>query len=469
MLNKRYKHFRPVKRPTEHYKHYEKLMDREDREMLKIMNTNLDTLLIFAALFSAVNSAFIALSVVLLQQTPGDTSNQLLCILVKTINNATQFPNGVCDDWGAPAGATRVNCLFCASLAGSVVVSLCSIPMVAWITLAVAAVGFILYMAAVIFAIRDPNCPYQTPVSTILIPWLLDLIAFVWKRLLHPIFKYLSRLVESDFSAWDMPPIEPEKDETEKHDSYEVSTADIQIVSWILSTSMEEDPLRSAAASLPLVIVPTISTARYVDPSAISHLLFLLRDAIESITPSALLGNLPDNVDAVIYSRALFHLFLSSYIDWDRTKGSYPPMWWASYLEVLGPAITRTPVKLLKNHDRVVRLIKDGGQGLDFFKDPPNDLESLPLYVAGLTIARVVCQRRGDNRFHLGDFWTSVARPFEHRHSKDLTISLHTTSTTPQYAKEQVPWSAVNVVAWALASLMDASPDAPPPIKDPND
>ncbi|KAG8896593.1 hypothetical protein FRB99_008804, partial [Tulasnella sp. 403] len=133
-ISTRYKHFRPVKRPTEYYVHYEKLMDDQDKEMLKIMNSNLDILLIFAALFSSVNSGFIALSVALFNPSPSETTNTLLRYLVTRTDNLTLTDDRLYPPPSPPpAGTTRVNCLFCASLAISLVVSLGSIIGKQWL------------------------------------------------------------------------------------------------------------------------------------------------------------------------------------------------------------------------------------------------------------------------------------------------------------------------------------------------
>ncbi|KAG8890099.1 hypothetical protein FRB99_003926 [Tulasnella sp. 403] len=132
MPAKAYKYCRPPRRPTDHCTHYEKLMNEQDKEMLKIMNDNLDNLLIFAALFSGVNGAFIAITLNLIIPSSVDTTNALLHFLIQRIDNTTSIPSEIYPPPSFP-GTTRINCYFCASLAFSLVVALGAIIGKQWL------------------------------------------------------------------------------------------------------------------------------------------------------------------------------------------------------------------------------------------------------------------------------------------------------------------------------------------------
>ncbi|KAG8899870.1 hypothetical protein FRB99_006402 [Tulasnella sp. 403] len=554
--NPKYTYFRPVKRPTDYYKHYDELMDEQDKEMLKSMNSNLDILLTFAGLFSGVNSGFIALSLALFNPSPSDTTNALLRLLVTHADNSTLTSAELSPSPSPPpAGTTRVNCFFSASLVISLVVSLGSIigkqwliyydrssdvdpfqdwktwrplgnehrgrvryrklnglkewrlraileawlpmllqlsvliffaglidflhlikPIVAWITLAIVALGVAAYVYTVQAAIRDPDCPFQTPVSTIFLPWVWN-----WNWRWSSVAKFLGRAVRGvgrlfewvvrcllKIFKWAMNRLaellEPlccsclslcsRKERThdsaqpqdDSEDPHTVSPVDIQVTAWMLSTAMKSEVLRAAAGSLPLVHVPGELTSVYVDQSAISHLLFLFRDSAELLTEHELDQSSKDIPDAIIYSRAALHLFLSSFIQSRVMSFKHESIaWWGKYLEILGSAISRKPAGLLRMHERLVRLIKDGNQGRNIFNEPPRDPQSIPLYMAGLTTAWLSCafvHRRRD-LFQAGDFWKSIRGCLERAlsPSKDDSNSI------------TIPWNAINLAAWALSEV----------------
>ncbi|KIJ37826.1 hypothetical protein M422DRAFT_161965, partial [Sphaerobolus stellatus SS14] len=77
---------------TRVWRSYEGVAKEHDEEFLEKHNTSLDSLLIFASLFSAVSSAFIVQAQSSLSPDPSDTTNELLMIVAHIIN-ATIFPN----------------------------------------------------------------------------------------------------------------------------------------------------------------------------------------------------------------------------------------------------------------------------------------------------------------------------------------------------------------------------------------
>ncbi|KIJ29281.1 hypothetical protein M422DRAFT_118535, partial [Sphaerobolus stellatus SS14] len=68
------------------WKTYERVGKQRDDEFLERHNNNLDVLLLFAGLFSAVSSSFIVDMTSDLQPDPSDTTNALLKMLVLRAN-----------------------------------------------------------------------------------------------------------------------------------------------------------------------------------------------------------------------------------------------------------------------------------------------------------------------------------------------------------------------------------------------
>ncbi|KAG8869849.1 hypothetical protein FRB97_000691, partial [Tulasnella sp. 331] len=95
---------------------YDALADKFDKEMLHRLNTDLDVLLIFAALFSAVNTAFIVPAMSALSPNSTDRTNYLLQHLI--LNGITPFvtPSDLIMPFSAGRRSIRQNCIFFASL-----------------------------------------------------------------------------------------------------------------------------------------------------------------------------------------------------------------------------------------------------------------------------------------------------------------------------------------------------------------
>ncbi|KAG8995468.1 hypothetical protein FRB94_009159 [Tulasnella sp. JGI-2019a] len=72
---------------------YNKLADEFDQAMLDRLNRNLDVLLIFAGLFSGVNTAFIVLTLGGLSASTSNRTDALLTLLVLHVQNATLTTN----------------------------------------------------------------------------------------------------------------------------------------------------------------------------------------------------------------------------------------------------------------------------------------------------------------------------------------------------------------------------------------
>ncbi|KAG8921932.1 hypothetical protein FRC02_012266 [Tulasnella sp. 418] len=96
---------------------YNKEADKEDNELIKSFAGDLDTLLIFAGLFSATNTAFIVESYKDLKQDPSELTNNLLRNMMRTIHQSSFTEADLLLDYGGPpTRAIVVNLFFFASL-----------------------------------------------------------------------------------------------------------------------------------------------------------------------------------------------------------------------------------------------------------------------------------------------------------------------------------------------------------------
>ncbi|KAG8879587.1 hypothetical protein FRB97_001603 [Tulasnella sp. 331] len=99
---------------------YDMAADVYDKAQLHRQNDNLDVLLIFAGLFSAVNTAFIVLTIVNLSAPPSYKMEQLLTFLVNRTDPTTLSAEDFNPSFVPHTAAIRQNCLFFASLCSSI-------------------------------------------------------------------------------------------------------------------------------------------------------------------------------------------------------------------------------------------------------------------------------------------------------------------------------------------------------------
>ncbi|KAG9010741.1 hypothetical protein FRB94_010019 [Tulasnella sp. JGI-2019a] len=95
---------------------YDTFADKFDGDMMARLNTNLDVLLIFAGLFSAVNTAFIVVALTALTANPVEETNVLIRLLVLNAGNYTLTENDLSPPFTPGPAAVRQNCTFLASL-----------------------------------------------------------------------------------------------------------------------------------------------------------------------------------------------------------------------------------------------------------------------------------------------------------------------------------------------------------------
>lgn len=103
-----------------------------DNELVKDWTSSLNSLLVFAAIFSAILTAFIIESKKLLER---DQTEAMVDILVHYVNsraNGTLRPYEE-DDFSPPSSAVLVNCLLFGSLSASLVAALASVVALQWV------------------------------------------------------------------------------------------------------------------------------------------------------------------------------------------------------------------------------------------------------------------------------------------------------------------------------------------------
>ncbi|KAG8882158.1 hypothetical protein FRB98_003905 [Tulasnella sp. 332] len=163
---------------------YDKLANKFDQDMMARLNNNLDVLLIFAALFSAVNTAFIVGALSMLSTNPVSQSDTLLQLIVLNLQSYERTgQTGRLDE----QGMARTAKFICAETWGlqMVVEALPTLPLispalfitaltdylfsinrsVALAVLAFTIAGTAFYVFTVVAAAASITCPFQTAIS----------------------------------------------------------------------------------------------------------------------------------------------------------------------------------------------------------------------------------------------------------------------------------------------------------------
>ncbi|KAG8901024.1 hypothetical protein FRC00_009607 [Tulasnella sp. 408] len=97
------------------------------------LNGNLDVLLIFAALFSAINTAFISMTMPDLSPNPSDETNTLLRLLVMKADNSTLATADLSPPFSPDSTSIIVNCLLYASLSCSLIAAVGAMMAKEWL------------------------------------------------------------------------------------------------------------------------------------------------------------------------------------------------------------------------------------------------------------------------------------------------------------------------------------------------
>ncbi|KAG8916448.1 hypothetical protein FRC01_003148 [Tulasnella sp. 417] len=123
----------PLAQTGEFWKRYDRLADVHDMKLTSNLNGNLDVLLIFAALFSAVNTAFISITMPDLSPSPSDETNALLRLLVLRVDNTTLTPTDLSSPFSPNSASVIVNCLLYASLSCSLLAAVGAMMAKEWL------------------------------------------------------------------------------------------------------------------------------------------------------------------------------------------------------------------------------------------------------------------------------------------------------------------------------------------------
>ncbi|KAG9035803.1 hypothetical protein FS837_001812 [Tulasnella sp. UAMH 9824] len=122
-----------TEKTTEFWKRYDRPADTHDGKMTEDLSENLDVLLIFAALFSAINTAFISLTMPGLSSDPLTENNALLRLLVMKADNSTLIPDDLSPPFTPSPNSVIVNCLLYASLSCSLLAAVAAMMGKEWL------------------------------------------------------------------------------------------------------------------------------------------------------------------------------------------------------------------------------------------------------------------------------------------------------------------------------------------------
>ncbi|KIO33008.1 hypothetical protein M407DRAFT_65998, partial [Tulasnella calospora MUT 4182] len=115
------------------WKRYDTVADSHDRKLSKHLNDNLDVLLIFAGLFSAINTAFISFTMPALSPNPSDETNALLRLLISGADNKTLATFDHSEPFTPPFLSIGMNCLLYASLGCSLAAAMGAMMCKEWL------------------------------------------------------------------------------------------------------------------------------------------------------------------------------------------------------------------------------------------------------------------------------------------------------------------------------------------------
>ncbi|KAG8873439.1 hypothetical protein FRB98_009015, partial [Tulasnella sp. 332] len=122
---------------TGFWSEYDKLADAFDKDMIDALNDNLDSLLIFAGLFSGVNSSALFYSLSNLSANPVNTTNALLVIVIQQLANgnaSASNANALVNEAYTPQGSTvQNNAFFAASLVMSLLAAFGAVLAKQWL------------------------------------------------------------------------------------------------------------------------------------------------------------------------------------------------------------------------------------------------------------------------------------------------------------------------------------------------
>ncbi|KAG8916898.1 hypothetical protein FRC01_002800, partial [Tulasnella sp. 417] len=123
----------PLAQISEFWRRYDRLADIHDKKLTSNLNGNLDVLLIFAALFSAINTTFISITMPDLSPSASDETNTLLRLLVMKADNNTLTPTDLAPTFYVSSNSIIVNGLLYASLSCSLLAAVGAMMAKEWL------------------------------------------------------------------------------------------------------------------------------------------------------------------------------------------------------------------------------------------------------------------------------------------------------------------------------------------------
>ncbi|KIO28217.1 hypothetical protein M407DRAFT_72124, partial [Tulasnella calospora MUT 4182] len=123
----------PLAQISDFWKRYDHLADIHDKKLTSNLDANLDVLLIFAALFSAINTAFISIAMPDLSPNPSDETNALLRLIVMKADNSNLTLADLSPPSSPNSTSIIVNCLLYASLSCSLLAAVGAMMSKEWL------------------------------------------------------------------------------------------------------------------------------------------------------------------------------------------------------------------------------------------------------------------------------------------------------------------------------------------------
>lgn len=120
-------------RISDFWRRYDRLADIHDKKLAANLNGSLDVLLIFAALFSAINTTFISITMPKLSPDPSDETNNLLRLPVMKADNNTLTSADLLPPFAADSNSVTVNCVLYASLTCSLLAAVGAMMAKEWL------------------------------------------------------------------------------------------------------------------------------------------------------------------------------------------------------------------------------------------------------------------------------------------------------------------------------------------------
>ncbi|KAG9001666.1 hypothetical protein FRB94_004596 [Tulasnella sp. JGI-2019a] len=400
---------------------YDKLADAIDKDMIDALNANLDSLLIFAGLFSGVNSAVLFYSIAGLSTNPIADTNALLRLLIIQSGNGTTPITGLLAPPPQQSAPIRMNAFFAASLVTSLLAAFGAVLAKQWLLhySQIGQVGelekqcrkrqkkfagaerwhlksVVEFLPAVLqfsllaffIGLIDFFWSINTTIAAVVMSLFgMGLIAFVASLIAGVIDRdcpfqthatqLLQRFVRwtADFYQdkgggtlpWSQRTTDPEQ---KKEDRIELQR---DCVLWTLVVADKKESLREAARTVPSLAMDACS--RIPEHPAYRRLLLQLQASMRS---AKALGH-PNNSslnDAIIFGRALIYILLPTLPNSDKRRDACNKLTQSWSGDILSPIAGFEELALIalsiNPHPR------GSGPPVNYSKIPPH---SIPLYI----------------------------------------------------------------------------------------